>query len=95
MSDSGWTTPVLPIVTPDVADRPDAADDDDDSWEGLLGQGSNSTARAIFDLISTDICRCILVICDGSITVPAYFATGDVFTWSDIEEISPNRMPVR
>ena len=32
------------------------------TWEDFLGQASNAAARVSFDLISTDICQCILVL---------------------------------
>jgi hypothetical protein len=83
------------IVTPEVTSHPDGSDlVEGETWEGFVGQGSNATARATFDLLSTDICRSVLVIVDGSFTVPPCFSAGDPFTKADIEEVAPNLSPL-
>ena len=83
------------IVTPEVTSHPNDSDlVEGETWEGFIGQGSNATARATFDLISTDICRSILVVIDGSLLVPPCFSTGDPFTKMDIDEVSPNLSPL-
>ena len=83
------------IVTLEVTSHPDGTDPSEgETWEGFLGQGSNATARAMFDLISTDICKCALVMSDGSIPVPPCFAAGDPFTTADVEATCPNLAPL-
>jgi hypothetical protein len=83
------------IVTPEVTTYPDGTDPSEgETWEGFLGQGSNATARAMFDLISTDICKCALVVSDGSIPVPPCFTAGDPFTKADAEATCPSLAPL-
>ena len=82
------------IVQPEVTAHPDgAAVIEGETWEGFLGQASNATARVSLDLISTDICQCILVLCQDLQSVPACFAAGDAFTRDDISEECPHLAP--
>ena len=82
------------LVQPKVAAHPDgAAITEGKTWEGFLDQTSNATARVSFDLISTDICQCILVLCQDFPDPPTCFTAGDAFTRHDIAEVCPNLTP--
>ena len=82
------------IVQPEVTAHPDgAAVTEGETWEGFLGQTSNATARVSLDLLSTDICQCILVLCQDKQSVPTCFAAGDAFTRDDIAEECTNLAP--
>ena len=53
-------------------------------------------ARSTFDVISTAICQCTLVLCtdDATYAIPSCFATGNSLTCSDIKEVSPTLTPL-
>jgi hypothetical protein len=83
------------IVQPEVTAHPDGTSiSEGEPREGFLDQASNATTRVSFNIISTDICQCILVICPDLLDSPSCFTAGDAFTRHNIVEVCPNLAPL-
>jgi hypothetical protein len=83
------------IIQPEVIANPNGTNvSDGETWEGFLGQVSNATTRVSLDLISMDICQCILVLCPDLWDPSACFAAGDAFTRHNIAEVCPTLTPL-